>query len=500
MSHSLTTHILRYACFLLLGLFLPPESQASELEIITVEVEGVGGTRQSAIDNGLARALEKVNGVSISSSTSSTSGSVSASGQSNVSSTTVFAGQVDTQSVGVAAASGTSGRQNVAVGSATSTSVQGIGAEATSTTFDQSMSFAADQQTVDKSIDGQIKSYDVLKENPGNGEFRVTLSVSISKFKLSAEASRQRIAMLPLRLREENGDFQNAERDFSQTLVNQLTQSRKFAVLDRDYSDEQMSELGKLEEGNVPMDELAKLGNNLSADFLFVGTLEDVKFEDRPLLLKATNETVKLREQGIRMSYRLINAATGQVRFSDTYDSLELLEQGSGSKADLGVQAGKAVAAKILSSFFPTKVEQRDGRTLTLGQGGSTVGKGDRFELVAYGEEIVDSYTQEVLGRVEHKVGYVKVTEVQPTMARAIIVELIAEFENAPLPDELIVRPMIQVSGGQDARDTLIARLQRQAEEKKRRLDAEAAAKRARIKAEAARRMEALEEESEDDW
>ena len=94
------------------------------------------------------------------------------------------------------------------------------------------------------------------------------------------DEKRKRIAILPLRQTIETSsvDPNRATRMLNQALTNYLVQTRKFTVLDRDFDEEVFSELENLEE-SANVDDHAKIGQKLFADYILVGRLEtfDVK-------------------------------------------------------------------------------------------------------------------------------------------------------------------------------------------------------------------------------
>ena len=60
--------------------------------------------------------------------------------------------------------------------------------------------------------------------------------------------------------------------------------------------------------------------------------------------------------------------------------------------------------------------------TINRGEGGG-VAVGDAFNVFALGEEMIDPDTKESLGREEVKVGKVKITQVNPKISTAQILE-----------------------------------------------------------------------------
>ena len=419
---------------------------AANIEIVTVEAEGHGKTRDIAINEALRAAVARVNGLSVTSNTRTISGSSSLQTESSSQGVAVVAARVDAQGAGLAETrqyeegETPPAAEVTDVSLATTARMQGVAVSATAMKSNQKTTFDASQKDISAKTGGQIKTYEILHTDQTPDGFVVKVLASIAKLKLSAETNRTRLAVVPFRVKITGLNAQEFERQFTQTLVNLLTQSRKFAVLDRDYINEQGVELDRLQAGEVPIDEMAKLGSKLATDFLLVGSINDVVSRKRTVVMKSTGKEIPMVDQGTQLSYRLIEAATGQVKFSDSYDNVKTSQGSSISIVSMAKKAGSAVAQNILLNFFPIIVEAVEGDTLVLGQGGNTLRQGQMFTLVQYGNEVFDSYTKESLGRTENNVGTVEVVEVHSKQSRARIVKSSIDMSSAFKPQEFIVR------------------------------------------------------------
>ena len=445
----------------LLVYLLSTSIYAAEIEIVTVETSGSGKTRDAAVNEALSAAVAKVNGVSVASNTHSVTGHESMRTSGSSQTVTVAAARIDTQ--------GPSGNQ--------SATAQGVAVEATNIKSNLDVDYDASKKDINTKSSGQIKTYEVIDSKKTSDGYIVRISASIAKLKLSEETKRKRLAVVPFRVKITGSKARDFERLFTEVLVDQLTQSRKFAILDRDYIDEQGVELGRLQAGEVPVDEMAKLGNKLATDFLLVGTINDVVSRNRTIIMKSTGKEIAMADQGVRISYRLIEAATGQVKFSDSYDNVTT-EQGSLSAiATMAKNAGNTVSKNILLNFFPVMVEAVQGNVLILGQGGKTLSRGQTFSLIQYGEEIFDSYTKESLGRSEKNIGTVEIVEISSKQSRARIVKSSIDIGSLFKPNNFILKPLPKKN------------------------NTNTKAKQAKkVKAEAKKRIKDLKKASDDDW
>jgi curli biogenesis system outer membrane secretion channel CsgG len=429
----------------LMALILPISGSiyAAGVELVKVKAEGTGSTRDAAISAALKEAVEKINGVSVSASNRQVSGNSSVKANSNSQSVAVVAGKADIEQ-GVHGERQESWVPDKSVDDSVSSSVKfsAAAAAATSSQFEENVAYSANQSDITTKSSGDIKSYNILKSEKTTDGFYVELEVSVAEYKLSSETLRKRVAVVPFRINNEGKYGIDFERQFNQTLVNQLTQSGKFAVLDRDYLAEQTGELARLQSDDVPVAEMAKLGNKLNTDYLLVGTIDAVIMRKYSHVMQSTGKQIPMIEQGVRLSYRLVDAVTGQVKYSDDYDNIST-QQGSGySIGNMGKRAGEAVAQNILINYFPVLVEAVDGDLLILGQGGDTIKLGDTFKLIKYGEEIFDSYTKESLGRSEQKVGTVEIVDVTGKLSKAKVIKSSIAINDDFQTNQYILRPL----------------------------------------------------------
>lgn len=284
--------------------------------------------------------------------------------------------------------------------------------------------------------EGVVESYTLLDSVEEAGVWAVKVSARVAKYEVSAQADRLRMAVIPFRLMGRNQEkFELAVTD---ALTTSLTQSRRFAMLDRDFLEEQSAELGFVASGGVATPELARLGNRLGTDYLIVGRIENANVAERTLELASTGQSRTVRTANAAVTYRIIDVATTQIKYSDRW-------QGSGrnlSLDQLARQGGANIGETILNAIFPIMVASVNGDSLTLGQGGNDIRIGDRYRLIQYGNQIIDPYTQESLGREERVIGMVEITSVQSRLSNARVVDSSVDLVTAFRQGDFIVRPM----------------------------------------------------------
>ena len=383
---------------------------AAGLEYVSVDVEGRGASVREAIDIALTEAIGRVNGKSIESST-----------------------LLITQEK----------------------SVQ----DNEDSDYYSSQEY---QDTIASKTKGQVKEYSIISKNKENdSEFWVVkLKATIAKYNVSKSAKRKRIAVLPLQARGDCctmiGQSANpvfASEELSRGLSNSLVQSRKFTVLDRDYINERSSEKDVLRSGEVPSEELAKLGQELFSDYIMVGTITTAKVSEITKTMRTNNMSFKEMSGIIQFSYRIIDVPTSQVKFSSNatinVSNSELKEEGVSNQNAPGellyalINVGaKKIGQNVLNAIFPVLVESLKGNYVVLGQGGETIKKGQRMQLILRGEKVIDSYTRESLGRSEEVIGEIEITGVTSKQSYGKVISSAKEdLESLFKPKMMLVRP-----------------------------------------------------------
>jgi len=279
---------------------------------------------------------------------------------------------------------------------------------------------------INKYTEGIIKDYKILNSSLEENGWRFEASVTIAKYALSPQANRKRIAVMPFRITDTRDLIvQNRSIDkrrvlglLNQSLVSYFTQTRKFFVADRDFVEELYAERDFIEFGNVPLEELSKLGNDLGVDLILVGVIEDFNTKYTKKDYPSLNKTFVSTKGVVEISYRIIDVPTRQIKYANLY----LSDSGTTStNADtqMILDAVSTIGEDILFAIYPLRVEKIDGDILYIGQGGNQLNKGDIYEVFRVGEDLIDSYTGESLGGIEEYVGTAEITNVTAKMSIA---------------------------------------------------------------------------------
>ncbi len=301
---------------------------------------------------------------------------------------------------------------------------------------DESSSFSSDESIseVSKITKGIVQSYDVIEIYQVDRGYESVLDVSIAVYKASAQANRLRMAVVPFRILSSvtEPDF---ERLFTNSLNSYLTQSRRFAMIDRKYSHEQRKELRLIQGDIFKAEEAARVGNQLGTDYLILGAVDSANKKTSTIHMRTMDKSINRTKTQVDLSFRILDVATGQVKYANEYSkSLD----GNISLNSIAKEVADSVGNDIINAIYPILVAKIDGNKITLGQGGKTLKIGDKLKLIKYGEKIHDQYTGESLGYTEIEIGIVKIISVQSKLSTAEIIKL--TVDDIDHEDRMIVR------------------------------------------------------------
>ena len=279
---------------------------------------------------------------------------------------------------------------------------------------DENFSSTNFQELIKEKSKGSVKSYEILNKSKNlDGLYEIEIKATIAKFALTKDANRKRIAILPFRQTIESSsiDPSRSTRMLNQSLTNYLVQTRKFTVLDRDFDDEVLSELNNLNESSNIEDQ-AKIGQKLFADYIVVGRLEtfDVQEIEKKYL---TSDRIKKTTTGmIDFNYRIIDVPTKQIKYASKLREEINLNKQKQPASFLSEESSKKIGQEILYAIFPILIEKIKGDIAYLGQGGMQIEIGDMYDIYEMSDEVItDSRTGEKLGKMEFKVGLAEIID-----------------------------------------------------------------------------------------
>jgi hypothetical protein len=218
-----------------------------------------------------------------------------------------------------------------------------------------------------------------------------------------------------------------ARRRLQANLVDAFAQSGRFRVLDRGHLAARDEELAMLARGSLEPGELVRLGKNKGADVLLVGSIEDFDIGDNE------REFYGAKFQGyeprIRVRYRLIDVASGEILRADLFDwrrseqsVRELARQRNIDEwnhperiADaIYPSIARAIAGAATDTLYPVQVLKVDTDTVYLSQGQGRLETGATLTAYRLADTIKDPDTGLPIQLESPSLATLEVTEVRP--------------------------------------------------------------------------------------
>ncbi len=258
---------------------------------------------------------------------------------------------------------------------------------------------------------GMIERFRVLAESAADAGVRVEICADVPVFDPAnpRPGKRPTVAVMPFRSVEARWGDKPADvvsDPVAATLSGRLVECGALTVLDRRHLDlldrELASILEMVGDGAAPIQEAAKFGRRLGADYLVVGTLERFDHRVEEVFVKALGRREQRTNFGIGVSAQLVSVADGQVLWQDDYlgnwDGRDLAAAGGGlsptefATRSAGGELGKTLCAQVRSQEQarqareemkdPPKVARVRGERLVIALNGARVEQGDRFEVL----------------------------------------------------------------------------------------------------------------------
>ena len=284
---------------------------------------------------------------------------------------------------------------------------------------------------------GKIKSYRILSAEKEAGSNNYIASVEVvfpGKYVVGTNpGNRRRMAVSRFRFNAKTfsvfGTRYSTEKWSSalhDAINTNLTQSRKFTMLDRDFGYEINKELARLNSPDANQDDMIRLGQKLATDYLVAGT---INFIDIPALTKNPyTGKVIFPSQAIfaEVNYRVLLAATGQLKWSDTIriDAMQFYESFYNNSISESAEAvAQQLSSGLLSSILPYEIVSIvKNNLIVIGEGGKAFYNGEILSVFNLGEDVTDSRTGEVIDSIEVRVGMVQIVRTTEKLSYARII------------------------------------------------------------------------------
>lgn len=272
----------------------------------------------------------------------------------------------------------------------------------------QSTADSSGQESYSRSIEedisrrtrGVVKSWRKVSVTPtGAGDFSATAMVNVAVLKRSAQLKRMKLAVVS----SQRGDdaFTNA---LVEDLVQQLTTSRKFAIMDRQNNAAIAAQFSRIRRGGGAIEDQVRLTGEVAPDYLAVVTVELTGTDSaRPAMLGRLE---------------ILDYSSRQVKFSEK-KNFPLKAGDDSSNRRRVTMVAKGLSRAVIQTVYPPIVVGSDEGQITIGQGADFFSVGDQLLVKKMGAAIRDPHTGEFLSNEQVEVGKAEVTYVDARIARA---------------------------------------------------------------------------------
>jgi len=280
---------------------------------------------------------------------------------------------------------------------------------------------------------GWIKTYEILEviepdKKGGQWEVQALVTVPVNKGAVKDD-NRKTIAVLPFEIAYKEIMTKNtrlavddlSER-VSESILSELTQSRKFAVVNRSYDKHFNKERALLKSDKVSSAEASRLGQKLGADFIIVGKIHALS------LAKNDQNFYGAKTPGfdadVSLFYSVIEAATEKVMWADTFDYRYSGKDETRIVSEFIAGLSSGIVTNVMDVIYPVKILDLQGEEdILLNQGGKRLQVGLLMNVFTKGKTFRDPDTGMPIKTDGKKVAQIEITDVLPKYSIAKIVD-----------------------------------------------------------------------------
>lgn len=317
------------------------------------------------------------------------------------------------------------------------------------------------KQTAKVDAKGYIASYDITQEiyNKDMGLWFIDVDAKVpGQYKLEPSNNRRRMVVIPFRSTVNNEVevygrklvIRERSEEIARRLNDRLTQTRRFSMLDREFTEDTDAELSRLNMDNASPSDIVRRYQKLVTDYMVVGTF---RIYDSPKAVHNQFTGTSSIGDGpfLEVSYRVLIVPTSQLKWANTVtipysacagtDVKEILAQGMEI-------AARTVANEIIDNIHPVRVTGKTAFELVLNQGGDNFSMGETLLAFRAGEPVIDVASGEPLGQAEEQIAQLRISRVTPQMSYAVWT---AGTPLDKIPVGTIVRRPMNLVGGAGA-------------------------------------------------
>ncbi len=224
---------------------------------------------------------------------------------------------------------------------------------------------------------------------------------------------------------------------FSAMIETAIAATSKFRVIERERLNMLVGEQARAKSGLVRSNKPGRMGGFEGADYLIYGSITSVSVSNKTnigasllggMLSGSNNSNVSCNNSYVTLGVdiKITDADSGEVKYvtriNETKKSAAVCN--GNAQIDTGAllrSAAEKVATALVTTIYPIQIAavQGDG-TIVLNYGEGTVQPGQVFGVYIKGRAIIDPATGEMIGNDEQKLGFIRITEINGRISRAV--------------------------------------------------------------------------------
>jgi len=213
-------------------------------------------------------------------------------------------------------------------------------------------------------------------------------------------------------------------RQFTDSLLSRLTQTKRFQLIDRQQVDQLLNEQmaqAMAENREMP----SAMGQLEGADYMVIGSVARFAIDEKTIKLPGSDRTIVVSVGRVEGNMRIVNARTGDIMESRKVTVVESVKQAV-AQDQLFVQLADAyadqVTVNLMSAIYPIKVAAVVSGVAYINRGADGgLSNGEVLSVVRPGQPVIDPDTGVQLGVAETEIGQLTLTEVEDARSKAAV-------------------------------------------------------------------------------
>lgn len=256
------------------------------------------------------------------------------------------------------------------------------------------------QESISRKTRGVVVSWQVVsQEKTDAGDYSAKVSARIARLSRSAQLSRMKLAVVWSKSGDEGLSAQLME-----SLVRQLTSSRKFALIDRKNNAAIQDQMSRIRRGEGRVADQVRLTGAEVPDYLAI--------------VHVVNQNKSGSKSYAYGHLEIVDYSSRQVKFSDR--KLMVLDANKSGSIPIRMNVlAKSLSRSVIESVYPPTVVAVSEQDFTIGQGKDFFSKGDEVVVFELGKALKDPATNEFLSRERNELGKAIVTYADARITKA---------------------------------------------------------------------------------